>query len=206
MWVSRRAMSASKRARSALTFRIQPADTLQRAVQLGPYRREFAATAQQLRDQWQWLRQLEARIDEVEAQLKRIEREDARAHILSEELSGIGTLSATALVAAVGDGRAFKRGRDLSAWVGLVPRQHSTGGKPKLLGISKRGDTCLRTLLIHGARNVVHRAVGKHDPFSEWINRLRLRRGTNVAIVAVANKNARMAWAVLRKQACGQMA
>jgi transposase len=159
-----------------------------------------------LRAQWQWLALLDARIAEVEGQLKRIERDDARAQALSAELSGIGTLTATALIAASGDGRAFERGRDLSAWLGLVPRQHSTGGKPKLLGISKRGDTYLRTLLIHGARNVVHRAAGKQDPFSDWINRLRARRGMNVAIVAVANKNARLAWAVLRQQARGPIA
>ncbi|MCI0355129.1 MAG: IS110 family transposase [Acidobacteria bacterium] len=159
-----------------------------------------------LREQLQWLRRIDARIAELEIQLKRIEREDARACALSEELNGIGTLTATALVAAVGDGRAFRRGRDLSAWLGLVPGQHSSGGKPKLLGISKRGDTYLRTLFIHGARSVVYHAVGKHDPFSDWIQRLCARRGMNIAIVAVANKNARMVWAVLRKQALGQAA
>lgn len=159
-----------------------------------------------LQEQLEWLRGIDAHLAQLEAELKRIERQDARARALSQELNGIGTLTATALVAAVGDGRAFRRGRDLSAWLGLVPGQHSSGGKPKLLGISKRGDTYLRTLLVHGARSVVYHAVGKHDPFSAWIQRLCARRGMNVAIVAVANKNARMAWAVLRKQALGQAA
>lgn len=159
-----------------------------------------------LHSQLEWLRLLDTRIAEIETQLKACERHDPRASLLSGELKGIGTLTATALVAAIGDGRAFRRGRDLAAWVGLVPRQHSTGGKPKLLGISKRGDTYLRTLFIHGARTVVHHAVGKDDGFSHWINRLRARRGMNIAIVAVANKNARMAWALLHKQALGQVA
>ncbi len=161
---------------------------------------------QLLESQLIWLRTLDRRIAEVEAQLKSIERVDARARLLSRELPGIGTLTATALIAAIGAGGAFRRGRDLSAWLGLVPGQHSTGGKPKLLGISKRGDTYLRTLFIHGARTVVHHAVRKDDAFSAWINRLRARRGMNVAIVAVANKNARRAWALLHKQALGQAA
>lgn len=156
---------------------------------------------QLLSDQLEWLREIDKRIAGLDVQLRRIEREDRYAHALSEELNGIGTLTATALVAAVGDGRAFRRGRDVSAWLGLVPAQHSTGGKPKLLGISKRGDSYLRTLFVHGARSLVYRAAGKQDPFSQWVNRLRARRGMNVAIVAVANKNTRMAWAVLRKQA-----
>lgn len=159
-----------------------------------------------LHSQLEWLRLLDMRMAAVEVQLKACERTDTRASLLSRELKGIGTLTATALVAAIGDGRAFRRGRDLAAWVTLVPGQHSTGGKPKLLGISKRGDTYLRTLFIHGARTVVHHAVGKDDGFSHWINRLRARRGMNVAIVAVANKNARMAWALLHKQALGQVA
>jgi len=156
-----------------------------------------------LHSQLEWLRLLDTRIAEIEAQLKACKRHVPRASLLHRELKRNGILTATALVAASGDGRAFRRGRDLAAWVGLVPRQHSTGGKPKLLGISKRGDTCLRTLFIHGAHTVVRHAMGNHDAFSDWINRLRVRRGMNVAIVAVANKNARMAWALLHKQALG---
>jgi len=159
-----------------------------------------------LGEQLEWLRRIDARLAELDAQLKGIERAEARARVLSDKVNGIGTLTSTALVAAVGDGRAFRRGRDLSAWLGLVPAPHSTGGKAKLLGISKRGDTYLRTLFLHGARNVVYRAAGKRDPFSAWVNRLRARRGMNIAIVAVANKNARRAFAVLRRQAPGQAA
>jgi transposase len=101
------------------------------------------------------------------------------------------------MVAAYGQGREFKNGRELAASLGLVPRQHSTGGKPRLLGISKRGDTYLRTLLIHGARAVVARAAGKDDPRSRWLQRLISERGKNKAAVALANKNARIIWALL---------
>ena len=110
----------------------------------------------------------------------------------------VGLLSATAMVASIGDIRAFKNGRELAAWLGLVPRQHSTGGQPTLLGISKRGDTYLRTLLIHGGRTVV-RVADKHtDQRNQWITQLDARRGKNISAVAVANKNARVAWALLR--------
>jgi transposase len=110
---------------------------------------------------------------------------------------GIGPLSATALVAAVSDASAFKNGRQFAAWLGLVPRQHSTGGKERLLGISKRGDSYLRKLLIHGAR-VTLRWVGlKTDRRSQWMRHLLERRGNNRTAVAVANKNARIVWALL---------
>lgn len=109
-------------------------------------------------------------------------------------------LSATALLAAIGDISAFKNGRELAAWLGLVPRQHSTGGTPTLLGISKRGDTYLRTLLIHGGRTVV-RVADKHDDRrNQRVKELDKRRGKNISAVAVANKNARIAWAVLARQ------
>ena len=155
--------------------------------------------------QLQWLHAIDAQINELEQALRSFERDDARAGMLVRELGGVGTLTATALVARIGDGAQFQRGRDCAAWVGLVPKQHSTGGKTQLLGISKRGDTYLRTLLIHGGRTVVHHARGKRDPFSQWVNAVRERRGANVAAVAVANKNARMAWALLRKQAAGEI-
>jgi transposase len=112
-------------------------------------------------------------------------------------IPGIGPLSATALVAAVSDASAFKNGRQFAAWLGLVPRQHSTGGKERLLGISKRGDSYLRKLLIHGAR-VTLRWVGlKTDRRSQWMRQLLERRGKNRTAVAVANKNARIVWALL---------
>jgi transposase len=98
---------------------------------------------------------------------------------------------------AVGDGRAYRRGRDVSAALGLVPRQHSSGGKSVLLGISKRGDAYLRSLLVHGARAVVRQAAGKEDRLSRWINQVRAQRGYNKATVALANKLARIGWAVL---------
>ena len=109
-------------------------------------------------------------------------------------------MTATALIAAVGDITVFKSGRELAAWLGLVPRQHSTGGKPTLLGISKRGDSYLRTLLIHGGRAVV-RTVCKHeDKRSQWVIEVKQRRGKNITAVAVANRNARIAWALLTKK------
>lgn len=99
----------------------------------------------------------------------------------------------------MGDGRQFKRGRDLAAWLGLTPGQHSSGGKDRLLGMSKRGDSYLRTLLIHGARSVIQAAGNKTDPRSRWIIGVAERRHKNVAAVALANKNARIAWALLAR-------
>ncbi|MBF0604086.1 MAG: IS110 family transposase [Nitrospirae bacterium] len=114
-----------------------------------------------------------------------------------ENIPGIGKLTATAILAAVGDGHEFRNGRQMAAWLGLVPRQNSTGGKTRLGGISKLGDSYLRTLLIHGARSVVYRAIKRDDPRSQWINSVRVRRGENVACVALANKNARIIWAMM---------
>ena len=114
-------------------------------------------------------------------------------------IPGIGPITATAMVAALGDGQAFDHGRQVAAWLGLVPRQESSGGKPRLLGISKRGDTYLRTLLIHGARAVVRAAGRKDDAQSRWINALVQRRNANIAAVAVANKTARTIWAMLTR-------
>jgi transposase len=125
-----------------------------------------------------------------------------RASEASQRLStvpGIGPITATALLAALGDGKAFGSARQVAAWLGLVPRQDSSGGKPKLLGISKRGDVYLRTLLIHGGRAVVNAAAKKDDAQSRWINELVKRRNINIAAVAVANKNARIVWALLTK-------
>jgi transposase len=113
------------------------------------------------------------------------------------KIKGIGPKTATALVAAIGDRSVFKNGRHLAAWLGLVPRQHSSGERRVLMGISKRGSQHLRTLLVHGARAVVRTAVRKTDHRSMWVNQLRQRRGYNRATVAIANKNARVVWAVL---------
>lgn len=113
-------------------------------------------------------------------------------------IPGFGPVVASAFHGAVGDGRGYRRGRDVSASVGIVPRQHSSGGKAVLLGITRRGDGYLRSLLVHGARSVVRRAAGKEDRLSRWVQRLVAERGVNKATVALANKLARIGWAVLR--------
>jgi transposase len=124
----------------------------------------------------------------------------ARAHPVCQRVQaipGIGPLTATAILAAVPDAAHFKNGRQLAAWLGLVPREHSTGGKPRLLGISKRGDVYLRKLLVHGARATLRWVDTKHDDRSRWLKALIARRGKNRAAVALANKNARIVWALL---------
>lgn len=108
---------------------------------------------------------------------------------------------ATALVAAIGDAKQFVNGRQLAASLGLTPRQHSSGGKDRLLGISKRGDAYLRTLLVHGARSAIRTAKSKDDRLSQWAVRVAERSHPNVAAIALANKTARMAWAMLRHDA-----
>ena len=113
------------------------------------------------------------------------------------QIERIGPITATALVAAVGDQSCFSNGRQFAAWLGLVPKQHSSGGKVRLFGISKRGDRYLRTMLIHGARAVPGKSAGKTDTRSQWINRMRERRHPNVVAVALANKNARIVWSLL---------
>ena len=140
----------------------------------------------------QRIKTLETKLEALCAQSKDCQR------LMS--IPGVGLLSATALVASIGDINVFKSGRELAAWIGLVPKQHSTGGKPTLMGISKRGDTYLRTLLIHGGRTVVRVADKREDKRSQWITRLGARRGKNITAVAVANKNARVAWALLTSQ------
>ena len=117
------------------------------------------------------------------------------------KLRGVGPITATALIASLGDGHLFQRGREASAWIGLVPGQHSSGGKDRLLGISKRGDAYLRTLLIHGARSAIRAAKGKEDSLSRWVQSLCSRRNKNIAAVALANKTMRMAWSMLKSGA-----
>ena len=142
---------------------------------------------------------LDERVDEMDNKIKLLanNNEDAKRLL---KIPGIGPITATALICAIGDGRQFKRGRDMAAWLGLTPRQHSSGGKERLLGISKRGDAYLRTLLIHGARAVLRVAGHKDDPRSRWIQSLCDRRNKNIAAVALANKNARIVWALLTKK------
>jgi len=144
------------------------------------------------------LRLLDERIREYDLRVARVFGQDERCQRLAQ-VEGVGPLIATALVAAVGNAHEFKSGRELSAWLGLVPRQHSSGGKTVLLGISKRGDRYLRTLLIHGARSAVRTVESRKDPRSVSISRLKGRQGPNVAAVALANRNARVMWALLRR-------
>ncbi len=146
---------------------------------------------------YQQLLELEEHLAHYTKELHRISRADEACQRL-QTIPGYGPIVASAFVSTVGDGSAYRRGRDVSAAIGLVPAQHSTGGKPRLLGISKRGDRYLRKLLVHGARSVVYRAQRKNDRLSRWLQRLCAERGVNKATVALANKMARMGWAVLR--------
>jgi len=113
-------------------------------------------------------------------------------------LRGVGPVIATALVASLGTGQEYRKGRDFAVTLGLTPKHHGTGGKDRILGMSKRGDAYLRTMLIHGARSAVRTAKGKDDPLSSWINKLLERRHSNVVVVALANKTALLAWALVR--------
>ena len=115
------------------------------------------------------------------------------------QLEGVGAVTATAIVATIGNGEAFRNGRQLAAWLGLVPRQYSSGGKARLGHISKRGNVYLRTLLIHGARSVLQRTSKRTDAKSRWAEQLKQRRGNNIAAVALAAKHARIIWAMLAR-------
>lgn len=141
-------------------------------------------------------RGLDERIAAFDAEFIRLAKSDAAVRRLTS-VPGIGCINATALVAAVGDGQAFAHGRDMAAWLGLVPRQMTTGGKPRLLGISKRGNRYLRKNLIHGARAVLPYLVDRDTPLGRWAKGLLERAHRNVVVVALANKLARIAWAVL---------
>ena len=148
-----------------------------------------------MRAEWQ---DLDRRIAALNAEFVELARSDAAARRLIT-IPGLGVLNATALVAAVGDASAFRRGRDLSAWLGLVPKQQTTGGKPKLLGISKRGNKYLRMLFIHGARAAMPTLAKSATPLGAWLRGLLARTHRNIAIVALANKLARIAWAMLKR-------
>ena len=145
------------------------------------------------------LKALDQQIQELEREIVAWHRRNADSRRL-ERIGGIGPLTASALVASIGDPKNFKNGRQVAAWIGVVPRQDSTGGKTKLLGISKHGDAYLRTLLIHGARSVLRHVEHRPDQSDSWLSRLMGRRNRNVAAVALANKNARIAWALLAHQ------
>ena len=146
---------------------------------------------------WDDLKTLDRRVAELDHEIDLIAKSDPVAKRL-QQLRGVGPMVATALVATVGNAEQFTNGRQMAASLGLTPRQHSSGGKDRLLGISKRGDAHLRSILIHGARSVIRTAKLKDDRLSQWVTSLAERRHPNVAAVALANKTTRIAWAMLR--------
>ena len=144
------------------------------------------------------LRQLQSQIDEADALIMKAAGEhEACGRLMA--IPGVGPLTATAVVAAIGNGAEFRKGRSFAAWLGLVPEQRSTGGKQKLLGISKRGNGYLRRLLVHGARAVLQCREKQSPGLSAWLGQLAARAHSNVVAVALANKMARVVWAVLSK-------
>lgn len=145
-----------------------------------------------LREQWNGLENLDRQIAEIERRLQEWMRQDEACKAIAA-IPGVGLLTATAAVATMGHAKSFKSGREFAAWLGLVPGQTGSGGKIRLLGISKRGDTYVRTLLIHGARSVLFHAK-KPGP---WVEQMKERRPMNVVTVALANKMARTIWAIL---------
>jgi transposase len=156
-------------------------------------------------DQW---RGLDRRIAALDDEFAEMARNDPAARRLAT-IPGVGVLNATALVAAIGDGRTFNRGRDLSAWLGLVPRQATTGGKPKLLGITKRGSKYMRKLIIQGARAALPGLSRTATPLGSWLRGLLSRAHGNTVVVALASKLVRIAWALLRQEtvfAAGRLA
>ena len=160
-----------------------------------PLSRRIRLLILELNHEWA---ELEKRIEAVNTELEKIAKEDDACHRLME-IPGFGPLVSTALVAAVGNAATFRKGRDLSPWLGLVPRQHSTGGKARLLGISKRGNEYLRRMFLHGARSVVQQIERNRSALGLWLTGLSARAHRNIAVVALANKMARTAWALLSK-------
>lgn len=145
------------------------------------------------------LKGMDKQVGELERQIKLWHRDNEQSRKL-EAIAGIGPITASAFVASVGDAKSFKNARQVPAWLGMVPRQDGTGGKAKLGRISKRGDVYLRTMLIHGARSVIAQIERKPDQADEWLKKLLARRNKNVAAVALAAKNARIAWALLANE------
>ena len=145
---------------------------------------------------WDEWKMVEQQIEALNLELERIFSMDAGCTRI-RKIPGIGPIVATAIVAAIGNGADFRKGREFAAWLGVVPRQYSTGGNAKLLGISKRGNVYLRKVLIHGARTGVLRIKRDRAPIGAWLDRLDARALKNVVVVAMANKLARIAWALL---------
>lgn len=158
---------------------------------LSPRMRELI---EDMRTQWS---EFDRRIAELDKEFAEWTRKKEAARRLMT-IPGIGVLNATALIAAIGQGESFARGRDLAAWLGLVPRQVTTGGRPRLVGISKRGNKYLRKLLIHGARAALPTLLASSTSLGAWLRGLMARMHKNAAVVALASKLARMAWAVIR--------
>jgi len=158
-----------------------------------------------LAQSYQQLHELDRHIDFYTQHIKRQSQESEACRRL-QTIPGYGPIVASVFHSVVGSGEAWRRGRDVSASLGLVPKQRSSGGKEVLLGISKRGDRYLRCLLVHGARSVVVQAANKEDRLSRWVNRVRAERGFNKAVVALANKMARIGWAVLANKSVYQAA
>nr|WP_225170548.1 IS110 family transposase [Ensifer sp. IC4062] len=142
------------------------------------------------------LREISAKLFKIGRDLIAVARNSNACRRLMS-IPGVGVITATALVSSMREPTDFKSGRHFAAWLGLVPKQRSSGGRARLFGISKRGDRYLRTLMIPGARAALSRAGGKQDPRSLWLGKMRQRRHPNVAAVALANKNARIVWAML---------
>lgn len=157
-----------------------------------------ARAARAVRDLLDHLRVLDARVAEYERELEQHSRRDEQAKRI-QQLSGVGPISASAIVASVADAREFKNGRQFAAWLGLTPRQYSTGGKTRLGRITAHGDPYLRTLLIMGARSMLQTALRRTDRLARWALGVRTRRGYHRACVAIAAKHARIVWAMLAK-------
>ena len=138
-------------------------------------------------------------VSQVDAALKQIASENEACRGLSA-IPGVGSITATAVIAAIGNGAAFTKGRQFAAWLGMVPSERSTGGKQKLLGISKRGNCYLRRLFMHGARAVLQQSAKQSSALQAWLEQLTSRTHPNIVAVALANQLARMTWAVLAKQ------
>ena len=178
-------------AKSPAKLKLAMADVLENAeADLTPMMRNLINV---LWSEWQLVEQ---QLEELNDQLERICAADAGCTRI-RQIPGIGPVVATAIVAAIGNGAAFRKGREFAAWLGIVPRQYSTGGKTTLLSISKRGNVYLRKILIHGARAAVLRIKRDRVPIGAWLDRLDARAHKNVVVVATANKLARTAWAVL---------
>lgn len=159
---------------------------------------ELSILAKQfLRDLYEQIHIKTKKIEEYNKLIEAIFKQNKECQKIAK-IEGVGILTATALIACIGDVNLFKNGRHLSAYLGLVPRQHSSGNKQKLLGISKRGNVYVRSLLIHGARSAVRAAAKKTDHKSNWIKEVQQRRGSNIAAVALANKTVRTIWAMLK--------